>query len=290
MQDQLTLMVVHAHPDDEVIGTGGTFARYAKQGVRTVLVTATLGEEGEIVVKDMDTPENHARLAEIRREELRRATDRLGIAHQELLGYRDSGMVGRPSNEHPACFHQADRDEAAERLVRLVRAYQPQVLISYNAHGGYGHPDHIACYHATQAAFDAAADPARYPGAGPAWAAAKLYEINRPRELTRRAWEQMRERGMKTPLDNPEYNIENFTTPDELITTAIDVAEYMGLKRAALLEHRTQIAADGPFLSMPEDIGRAWFGVEYFTLARARVPLPPRQGYEDDLFSGIRSF
>lgn len=288
MQDQLTLMIVHAHPDDEVIGSGGTFARYAKQGVRTVLVTATLGEEGEIVLKDMDTPENHARLAEIRREELRRATDRLGIAHQEFLGYRDSGMAGLPSNEHPECFHQADLDEATGRLVRLVRAYQPQVLISYNAHGGYGHPDHIACHLTTQAAFDAAADPARYPEAGPAWAVAKLYELNRPRELTRQAWEQMRARGMKTPLDNPDYTIENFTAPDELITTVIDVAEYMGLKRAALLEHRTQIAADGPFLSMPEDIARAWFGAEYFTLLRARVPLPPRDGNEDDVFAGIR--
>ncbi|HNP71593.1 MAG TPA: N-acetyl-1-D-myo-inositol-2-amino-2-deoxy-alpha-D-glucopyranoside deacetylase [Kouleothrix sp.] len=287
MHSQSTLMIVHAHPDDEVIGTGGTLARYARQHVRTVLVTATLGEEGEIVVKDMDTPENHARLATIRREELRRATELLGIAHQEFLGYRDSGMAGRPSNEHPACFHQADPDEAAGRLVRLVRAYQPQVLISYNAHGGYGHPDHIACYHATQAAFEAAADPARFPEAGPAWAVSKLYEINRPRELTRQAWERMRERGMKTPLDNPDYQLENFTAPDELITTAIDVAEFMGLKRAALLEHRTQIAADGPFLSMPEDIGRSWFGVEYFTLLRARVALPPHDGYEDDLFAGI---
>lgn len=287
MHEPQTLMVVHAHPDDEVIGSGGTLARYARQGVRTVLVTATLGEEGEIVVKELDTPENHARLAEIRREELRRATELLGIARQEFLGYRDSGMAGLPTNDHPDCFHQADPDEAAGRLVKLVRAHRPQVLVSYNAHGGYGHPDHIACYKATQAAFEAAADPARYPDAGPAWAVAKLYEINRPRELTRRAWEQMRERGMKTPLDRPDYNIENYTAPDDAITTAIEVAEFMALKRAALLEHRTQIAVDGPFLSMPDDIGRQWFGVEYFTLVESRVPLPPRTGYETDLFAGI---
>ena len=288
MENPLTLMIVHAHPDDEVIGSGGTFAHYAKEGVQTVLVTATLGEEGEIVVKEIDTPENHARLAEIRREELRRATDILGIGHQEFLGYRDSGMDGRESNAHPECFHCADPDEATERLVRLVRAYRPQVLISYNAHGGYGHPDHIACYRATQEAFEAAADPARYPEAGPAWAVAKLYEMNRPRERSRQAWEAMRAQGMKTPLDNPDYKIENYTTPDEVITTAIDVAEYMPLKRAALLEHRTQIATDGPFLSMPDDIGRTWFGTEFFTLLKSRVPLPPHEGYETDLFAGLR--
>ena len=288
MTKPLTLMIVHAHPDDEVIGSGGTFARYSEEGLRTVLVTATLGEEGEIVVADLNTPEVKARLAEVRREELRRAATIIGIAHQEFLGYRDSGMAGTPSNDHPACFHQADRAEAAGRLARLIRAHQPDVLVSYNAHGGYGHPDHIACYHATQVAFDAAADPARYPEAGPAWAPAKLYEMNRPREVTRQAWERMRERGLKTPLDNPNYNIESFTSPDEVITTTIDVARYMVRKRAALLEHRTQIAVDGPFLSMPEDLARDWFGVEYFTLVRSRVPAPPRDGYETDLFAGLR--
>jgi N-acetyl-1-D-myo-inositol-2-amino-2-deoxy-alpha-D-glucopyranoside deacetylase len=288
MNQPLTLMVVHAHPDDEVGGTGGTFARYGEAGVRTVLVTATLGEEGEIVVKDLDTPENHARLAEIRREELRQATAILGIRHQEFLGYRDSGMAGTPSNDHPECFHQADPEEAAGRLVRFVRAYRPQVLISYNAWGGYGHPDHIACHKATHAAFDAAADPTRFPGAGPAWAPLKLYEINRPREVMRRAWEQMRERGMRTPLDNPEYDIARFTAPDEVVTTKIDVSEHIRRKRDALLVHVTQIAPDGPFLSMPEDIAHAWFGVEYFTLVKSRVPLPERDGFEDDLFAGIR--
>jgi N-acetyl-1-D-myo-inositol-2-amino-2-deoxy-alpha-D-glucopyranoside deacetylase len=288
MAEPLTLMIVHAHPDDEVIGSGGTFARYDSEGIRTVLATATLGEEGEIVVKEMDTPENHARLAEIRRQELRRATEILGIRHQEFLGYRDSGMAGLPTNEHPECFNMADLDEATGRLVRLVRAYRPQVLVSYNAHGGYGHPDHIACHKVTLAAFDAAADPARYPEAGPAWAVAKLYEMNRPREITRQAWEQMHERGMKTPLDNPDYDITRYTAPDEVVTTQIDVGDYIDRKRAALLEHVTQIAADGPFMSMPEDIARQWSGVEHFTLLKSRVPLLDHDGYEDDLFSGLR--
>jgi mycothiol conjugate amidase Mca len=288
MNQPLTLMIVHAHPDDEVIGSGGTLAHYSDEGIETVLVTATLGEEGEIVVPDMDTPENHARLAEIRLEELRKATKILAIKHQEFLGYRDSGMDGRPSNEHPECFHQANMDEATGRLVRLIRAYRPQVLASYNAAGGYGHPDHIACHKVTLAAFDAAGDPARYPDAGPAWVPLKLYEMSRPRELTQSAWEQMRERGLKTPLDNPDYDIARFTVPIAQITTALDVSAYMQRKRAALIEHRTQIATDGPFFAMPEDIGRQWFGMEYFTLLQSRVALPEREGYEDDLFAGLR--
>ena len=288
MNEPLTLMIIHAHPDDGVIGSGGTLAHYSDRGINTVLVTATLGEEGEIVVADMDTPENHARLAEIRQEELRKATEILGIKHQEFLGYRDSGMVGTPSNEHPACFHQADLAEATGRLVRLVRAYRPQVLVSYNAAGGYGHPDHIACHKVALAAFDTAGDPARYPEAGPAWAPLKLYEMSRPRELTQRAWEQMRARGLKTPFDNPDFDITRFTVPLDQITTALDVSAYMQRKRAALLEHRTQIAVDGPFFAMPEDIGRQWFGVEYFTLLQSRVPLPAHEGYERDLFAGIR--
>ena len=288
MNEPLTLMIIHAHPDDEVIGSGGTLAHYSDEGIETVLVTATLGEEGEIVVADMDTPENHARLAEIRLEELRKATEILGIKHQEFLGYRDSGMDGRPSNEHPECFHQADLAEATGRLVRLVRAHRPQVLVSYNAAGGYGHPDHIACHRVTLAAFDAAGDPARYPEAGLAWAPLKLYEMSRPREQAQQGWEQMRARGLKTPLDNPDYDITRFTVPMAQITTALDVTEYMQRKRAALLEHRTQIAVDGPFFAMPEDIGRQWFGMEYFTLLQSRVALPDHEGYEDDLFAGLR--
>ncbi len=177
MTEPLTLMIVHAHPDDECIGTGGIFARYSAEGVRTVLVTCTLGEEGEIVVPEWDTPENHARLAEIREQELLRAVKHLGIQHLELLPYRDSGMMGRPSNQHPECFAQADLDEATGRLVRLVRQYRPHILISYNEEGGYGHPDHINAHRITVAAFDAAGDAGRYVAAGAPWAPAKLYYI-----------------------------------------------------------------------------------------------------------------
>src|SRR5204863_9431901 len=134
------------------------------------------------------------------------------------------------------------------------------------------------------AAFDAAADPARYPEAGPAWTPLKLYEMSFPREPAQQGWEQMRARGMQTPLDRPDFDIMRFTVSLEQITTADDVAAYTQRKRAALIEHRTQIPADSPFFSTPEDIGRQWFGVEYFTLLQSRLPLPDHAGYEQDLF------
>jgi mycothiol conjugate amidase Mca len=288
MSEPFTLMVVHAHPDDEAIGTGGTLARYGKEGVRTVLVTATLGEEGEIVVADWNTPEFKARLAEVRREELDQAVALLGIDNLEILGYRDSGMAGTEANNHPDSFNMADPDEATGRLVRLVRRYRPQVLISYNAFGGYGHPDHIACHKATVAAFDAAGDPARYPEAGAPWQPLKLYYTNSPRRLFQEAWEQMKARGLPTPLDDPNFDLSRFTVPDDQVTTAIDVGEFQRVKLDALLVHRTQIAPDGRFMTVPEDIRRELFGREYFTLVDSRVPLPQIDTYEEDLFAGIR--
>jgi mycothiol conjugate amidase Mca len=288
MTEPLTIMIVHAHPDDEAIGTGGTLARYSAEGVRTVLVTATLGEEGEIVVPELNTPEVKARLAEVRREELNQAVAILGIGNLEILGYRDSGMAGAESNRHPECFNMADPDEAAGRLVRLVRAYRPQVLVSYNEFGGYGHPDHIACHKATVAAFDAAGDPERYPEAGAPWTPLKLYYTNSPRRLFQRAWEQMRERGLPTPLEDPNFDITRFTVPDGQITTAIEIGDYMRRKFEALLVHRTQIAPEGRFMGIPEDIRRDIFGKEYFTRAAARVAVMQNGEYEDDLFGGLR--
>ena len=136
-------MTVHAHPDDETIGTGGAMAKAVEAGHRVVLVTGTRGELGEIVVPDMDTPDNHRRLGEIRAGELERAMGLLGVTEWENLGYRDSGMMGTDGNRDPRSFWQADLDEAAGRLTWLVRRYQPDVITTYNEFGGYGHPDHI---------------------------------------------------------------------------------------------------------------------------------------------------
>lgn len=285
MFEPLTLMVVHAHPDDEAIGTGGMLAKYSAEGVRTVLVTCTLGEEGEIVVPELDTPENHARLAEIRIEELRAAVQRLGISDLEILPYRDSGMIDRPSNAHPECFWQADLDEATGRLVALVRRYKPQVLMSYNEEGGYGHPDHINAHKITVAAFDAAGAAQKYPGAGTPWTPSKLYYISARRSLWLRTWKTMQARGIRTPLDEQSFDEARYVD-DPRITTVIDIHDYLPQKLAALTEHRTQIRADWMWLAVPEDLRGEMFNNEYFIRVASRVAVP--EGEEADVFAGLR--
>src|SRR5712691_11705366 len=158
-----TLMTVHAHPDDETIGTGGVMAKAVAEGRRVVLVTCTRGEMGEIVVPDMDTPDNHRRLGELRAAELEAAMAALGVTEWENLGYRDSDMMGRAANRDPRCFWQADLDEAIGRLVWLVRLYQPDVVTTYNEFGGYGHPDHIRTHFVAVGAYARAGDPSCYP-------------------------------------------------------------------------------------------------------------------------------
>jgi len=193
---RLTLMTVHAHPDDETIGTGGTMAKTVADGNRLILVTCTRGELGEIVVPEMDTDDNHRRLGEIRAGELERAMGVLGVTEWENLGYRDSGMMGTDGNHDPRCFWQADLDEAAGRLTWLIRQYQPDVVTTYNAFGGYGHPDHIRVHDVAVRAFDRAGDPAWYPeqleetGLEP-WAPAKLYEQAMAASLRNRMAERM---------------------------------------------------------------------------------------------------
>jgi N-acetyl-1-D-myo-inositol-2-amino-2-deoxy-alpha-D-glucopyranoside deacetylase len=187
------LLLVHAHPDDETISTGGVMARYAAEGVRVVCVTCTGGELGEIVVAQLDTPENHARLGEIRREELARALARLGPIESRLLGYRDSGMVGTPGNDDPGCFWRADVDEAVGRLVRIVRAVRPHVMVGYNDFGGYGHPDHVRAALITRLAFERAGDAEFQPApsgavSGRAWSEAAPDRAWREAESRQAAW------------------------------------------------------------------------------------------------------
>ncbi|HEV3312441.1 MAG TPA: PIG-L family deacetylase, partial [Chloroflexota bacterium] len=150
----LTMMAVRAHPDDECFTVGGSLARYSDERVRTVLVICTGGENGEIVDEELNTPENRERLADVRREELEKSCAILGVTDLEMLGYRDSGMAGTPENDDPRSFNKADVDEATARLVALIRRYRPQVLITDNEEGSYGHPDHITSNKISVAAFD----------------------------------------------------------------------------------------------------------------------------------------
>jgi mycothiol conjugate amidase Mca len=282
--EPLTLMAVFAHPDDEV-WMGATMAKYADQGARTVLVTATLGEEGEIKDPDLDPADVKEKLGEIREAELRRSAEILGISQLYILGFRDSGMAGTPANDDPRNFHNADPREATGRLVRMIRQERPQVLVTDNERGTYGHPDHLAAHRTTLAAFDAAGDPTQFPDDGlEPWQPQKLYYAAFARSDFLRMRDIMRERGISWGSEDESEEWLDFTVPDELVTTRIDVRTYRERVREAMRAHRTQIAPDDPFFSLPDDLGAAIFGADTFTRARSLVdaPLP-----EDDLFSGI---
>jgi N-acetyl-1-D-myo-inositol-2-amino-2-deoxy-alpha-D-glucopyranoside deacetylase len=307
-----TLMTIHAHPDDETIGTGGTMAAAVAAGRRVVLVTCTRGELGEIVVPDLDTPDNHRRLGELRAVELERAMGRLGVTEWENLGYRDSDMMGRVGNLDPRSFWRADLDEAAGRLVWLIRTYRPDVITTYNEYGGYGHPDHIRVHDVAVRAFPRAGDPAWYPeqlapeygGTGPVaadgglapWTPSKLYEQAFPASF----WERMREMyeraGKPNPWDPPEGATQEelaameeegarMLVPDEAITTWIDISgEPLERKWAALAEHVTQIPTDFPMVAFGLDGWREAWNREAYILRESRVDAPVP---EDDLFAGI---
>lgn len=294
-----TLLTVHAHPDDETIATGGVMARYAQAGHRVVCVTCTGGEHGEIVVPALDTPENHANLRDIRAVELERALARLGPIESRKLGFIDSGMMGTPENDLPGSFWTADLDEAAGRLVRIVRETRPDVIVGYNGFGGYGHPDHIRAAQVAELAFERAGDPAWYPeqladGLSP-WRPLKRYEtvmdMSRRMELAR----VLEERGVKAWLtpdpDEPEEarlareaHIAQMIAATGPTTTRVDVRDQIDAKLAALREHVTQLPADGWFLSLGADEWREWLPDELFTLRASDVPV---RIPEDDLFAGL---
>ena len=246
-----TLMTVHAHPDDEVIGTGGTMAQWVDAGRRVVLITCTRGEMGDIVVPELDTPEIHRRLGEIRAAELEAAMAALGVTEWENLGYHDSDMMGRPGNRDPRTFWQANLDEAIGRLAWLVRRYRPDVMTTYNDFGGYGHPDHIRTHLVAVGAFARAGDPTWYPeqlapehggtgapmdegGLAP-WAPAKLYEQAIPASVRSAIQERMDAIGERSFWSPPEgatpeqlAEFEAFAArmlvPDETITAWVDVS------------------------------------------------------------------
>jgi N-acetyl-1-D-myo-inositol-2-amino-2-deoxy-alpha-D-glucopyranoside deacetylase len=281
-------MTVHAHPDDETISTGGVMARYAAEGVRVVCVTCTGGEHGEIVVPEMDTPENHARLAELRRGELARALDHLGPVEHHFLGYVDSGMMGTPENEAPESFWQADFDEAVDRLLAIVREVQPQVIVSYNDYGGYGHPDHIRAALITKAAFERTADDDQPP--------LKLYETVIDFARREEVWRVAEERGAESwrhpsADETDEQRLERESRMARMaaaagpVTTSVDVHDYIDAKHAAMREHVTQLSPSFLFLALTPDDWREHLPTEDFTLrvSRVGVRLP-----EDDLFAGLR--
>ena len=273
-----TLLTVHAHPDDECIATGGILARYAEAGVRTVVVTCTDGAVGEISDPSLATPEN---LAEVRSRELDDALRILNVSRSVRLGYRDSGMAGTADNANPASLNQAPFDEALEKVVRVIREEQPQVVVTYDERGGYGHPDHIRAHQLAEAAFWAAGDASRFPAAGAPFTPSRLYYAAVSLTAMRRFGERLRETGIEVPFrdmqDDPPFGV-----PDEMITTTVDVSAYVDIKRTALEAHRTQMGPNMFFMRVPADLWRESFGRETFERRIGQGALP-----ETDLFADL---
>jgi len=283
---------VHAHPDDESIGTGATMAKYAADGAHVTLVTCTLGEEGEILVPELEhlAADRDGGLGAHRITELDNAMTALGVTDHRFLGgpgrWRDSGMMGLPSNERPDCFWQADLDEATGALVEVIREVRPQVVVSYDDNGGYGHPDHIQAHRVTVAAFDAAADPGRYPEAGEPWAPTKLYEAAVPKSLLRVAFEALKEMGEDSPFGVTDPEDLPFGVEDDVVTTVVDARSFLDHKMAALRAYPTQVAVDGHFFALSNDVGQGAFGLEHYRLARGSFGAAEGQR-EADLFAGV---
>jgi N-acetyl-1-D-myo-inositol-2-amino-2-deoxy-alpha-D-glucopyranoside deacetylase len=285
------LLLVHAHPDDETIGTGATMAMYAATGAHVTLVTCTLGEEGEILVPELAhlAADQDGGLGEHRIGELTDAMAALGVTDHRWLGgagrWRDSGMMGTPPNDNPASFWQADVDAAVGELVRVVREVRPQVMISYDANGGYGHPDHVQAHRVAVAAFEAAGDASRFPDAGAPWTPEKFYEAVIPMSMLRQAFEALRELGDEAPFGVTSPEDLPFGVPDEQITTVIDARDYLDAKVAAMRAYPTQIAVDGHFFALSNDVGQGAFGVEHFRLTHGA--LGASSVPETDLFAGL---
>src|SRR3954468_3371275 len=290
------LLLVHAHPDDETINNGATMARYVAEGGQGTLLTCTLGEESEILVPELEqlAAEQADQLGGYRIWELRAAMDALGVTDIRFLGgpgrYRDSGMMGTPANEHPRAFWNADLDEAVAHAVAVVREVRPQVVVTYDENGGYGHPDHIQAHRVAMAAVAAAADPGYRPDLGQAWSAAKVYWCCMPRSVLEQGIEALAAAGEETLFEGVTSADDiPFAVSDEEVAAAVDGRAFADRKDAAMRAHPTQITVDGPFFALSTSLGQEVLGIEYYRLVhgkRGPAGAGPH-GWEDDLFAGL---
>ena len=287
------LLLVHAHPDDECIATGATMAKYVADGAQVTLVTCTLGEEGEILLPELShlAADQEDALGLHRREELAAAMAALGVTDWRLLGgpgrFRDSGMVGTPPNDRPDCFWRTDLLEAAVELVPVIREVRPQVVVTYDDFGGYGHPDHIQAHRVTHYAIALAANPTFRADLGPAWSVQKVYWTAFPKSVVRAGIEAMKAQGVDDEFTAMNPDDLPFACDDELVTTAIDATAFLDQKMQALRAHGTQVSVDGGFFALADNVGAEAFGIEYFRLASGSVALADGATREDDLFAGI---
>jgi N-acetyl-1-D-myo-inositol-2-amino-2-deoxy-alpha-D-glucopyranoside deacetylase len=290
------LLLVHAHPDDETINNGATMARYVAEGAQVTLLTCTLGEEGEVLVPELAqlAADQADQLGGFRIGELAAATAALGVTDWRFLGgtgrYRDSGMIGTEANAKPRAFWNADLDEAVGHAVAVIRETRPQVLVTYDENGGYGHPDHIQAHRVAMAAVDAAADPDHRPDLGAPWAVAKVYWCCVPRSVLREGAAMMASMGEASPFERlGDVDEIPFAVPDDVVTAAVDGRAHAGAKDAAMRAHATQITVDGPFFALSNNFGQEVLGVEHYRLVRGeRGPAGEApNGWEDDLFAGL---
>jgi len=288
------LLLVHAHPDDETIGSGATMAHYAATGAHVTLVTCTLGEEGEILVDDHAhrAADRDDSLGEHRAIELADAMAALGVTDHRLLGhagkYRDSGMMGLPDNEDPVAFWQADLLAASADLVAVIREVRPQVLVTYDDFGGYGHPDHIQAHRVAMYASLLAAAPSFRPDLGAGWDIAKIYWTAFPKSFVREGIAALRAMGEDTGFAAMDPDDIPFACDDVIITTVIDAQGESDKKMAAMRAHATQISVEDGFFALSNKLGSRAIGVEFYRLVRGETAGELDElGRETDLFAGI---
>jgi N-acetyl-1-D-myo-inositol-2-amino-2-deoxy-alpha-D-glucopyranoside deacetylase len=287
------LLLVHAHPDDECIGNGASMARYVAEGVPVTLVTCTLGEEGEVLVPDLEhlAAAHDDELGPRRIEELSAAMAVLGVTDHRFLGgagrYRDSGMMGLDTNDRPGCFWQADVDEAAAHLVEVIREVRPAVVVTYDDNGGYGHPDHIQAHRVAMRGVELAADAGFRPDLGDPWSVPKVYENVTPRSFLQQGMDAMKEAGVDF-FGTDDVDSLPFGVPDEMATCRVDAVEYEPLKMRALAAHATQVTVDGPFFALSDHLGQRAWGYEFYRLVAGDAAEPyDEDGRETSLFNGL---
>jgi N-acetyl-1-D-myo-inositol-2-amino-2-deoxy-alpha-D-glucopyranoside deacetylase len=285
------LLLVHAHPDDESIAQGVTMAKYVAEGAHVALVTCTRGEAGEVLVPELENlaADKDDKLGDQREIELVNAMKDLGVTDYRYLGgpgrYRDSGMMGLDTNNREDCFWQADLREAADLLVTMIREIRPQVLVTYDEKGVYGHPDHIQAHRVATYASQLAAVPSYKLDLGEPWDIAKIYWSAMKESRMREGLRRMRDTGTPFFDIDPEGELP-FATPDEFVSTEIDGLAYVDQKLAAMRAHATQIAVDGPFFALSNNVGNEAWGVESFRIAKG-TPGESADGVEHDLFAGV---
>jgi len=288
------MLLIHAHPDDETIGTGATMAKHAAAGDGVTLITCTLGEEGEILLPEIAhlAADQNDGLGTHRIDELAAAMKALGVTDHRFLGgagtYRDSGMVGTAPNERPDNFHNADLLAAASHAVAVIREVRPQVLITYDDFGGYGHPDHIAAHRVAMYAAVLASAASFRPDLGEAWEIAKIYWTGFPKGVIREGIKALREAGETTGFAEMDPDDIPFGCEDDAISTVVDARDYLDHKMDAMRAHASQISVEDGFFALSNNVGSAALGLEYYRLVRG-TPAGPfdSDGRETDLFAGV---